>query len=167
MTESCGICQYLVSKYGPSPLAVRADEPEYAQYLNWLHHADATLTFPQTVVLRYSLLEPGKCDIAAADYAKWYLARLRLLDATLADGRQYLVGERFTIADICVGYALYVAQAFELKLDGNLLTQRYKPQTTAYLKTLLQRPAFLSCLSIQAASLSEYHRRNKEIRATQ
>jgi hypothetical protein len=55
MTESAGICQYLVERYGPSDLAVRGDEPDYGAYLNWLHRSDATLTFPQTLVLRLQL----------------------------------------------------------------------------------------------------------------
>ena len=35
------------------PLLVRPAEPDYASFLNWNYHADATLTFPQTLVLRY------------------------------------------------------------------------------------------------------------------
>ena len=50
MTESVAISQYLVEKYGPTDLQVKPDEEDYPLYLNWLFHADATLTFPQTVV---------------------------------------------------------------------------------------------------------------------
>lgn len=155
MTESSAICQYLAVKYGSSQLQIQADEPEYADYINWIHHADATLTFPQTIVLRYTLMEPGKCDAAAADYAKWYLARLRLLDSKLADGREFLVGGKFTIADICIGYALYVAKAFSLKIgSGELIADHYNPPTAAYLQRALQRPAFLRCLQLQNESLA-------------
>ena len=55
MTESVAMSQYLVEKYGPTDLRVMPDEPDYPAYLNWLFHSDATLTFPQTVVLRYKL----------------------------------------------------------------------------------------------------------------
>ena len=55
--ESAVICQYLAERYGP-PLSVRPDEPGYGSYLNALHFGEATLTFPQTIVLRYSRLEP-------------------------------------------------------------------------------------------------------------
>ncbi|MCZ6501924.1 MAG: glutathione S-transferase, partial [Gammaproteobacteria bacterium] len=58
MTESAGICQYLVDKYGPHSIGMSVDEAGYGEYLNWLHRSDATLTFPQTLVLRYSRLEP-------------------------------------------------------------------------------------------------------------
>jgi glutathione S-transferase len=58
MTESSGICHYLGTKYGPTPLVVGLDEPAYGAFLNWMYFSDATLTFPQTLVLRYSQLEP-------------------------------------------------------------------------------------------------------------
>ena len=35
------------------------------------------------------------------DYGKWYIARLRLLDNALADGREFLCCGRLTLADIC------------------------------------------------------------------
>jgi len=58
MTESSGICHYLGTRYGPTPLIVGLDEPAYGAFLNWMYFSDATLTFPQTLVLRYSQLEP-------------------------------------------------------------------------------------------------------------
>ena len=82
------IPQYITNKYRPhSSLAVVPTEDGYGDYLNWIAHADATLTFPQTVVLRYTLQEPGRADNAAIDYGKWFIARLRRLDNNLADGR--------------------------------------------------------------------------------
>ena len=110
MTESVGISQYFVDKYGPTDLKVNVKEDDYASYLNWLAHSDATITFPQTVFIRYTLQEPGVADKAAEGYKRWFLARLKLLEATLED-REYLCSGRFTIADICVSYALYLARS--------------------------------------------------------
>ena len=67
MTESVAISQYLEEKYGPSDLQVTPDEDDYPNYLNWLFHSDATLTFPQPVVLRYKLQEPGFADAAVEE----------------------------------------------------------------------------------------------------
>ena len=83
MTESAAIVQYLVTRYGPSALAVEVDDPAYGAWLNWLHFGEATLTFPQTLVLRYRRFEPGKAEVVADDYAKWFLARLRAVDRAL------------------------------------------------------------------------------------
>jgi hypothetical protein len=37
---------------GSGDLGVRPDEPDFGRYLNGLHFGEATLTFPQTLVLR-------------------------------------------------------------------------------------------------------------------
>jgi len=136
MTESSGICQYLVDRYGPTDLAVRPDESAYGEYLNWLHRSDATLTFPQTIVLRYTTLEPPERRLpqAVEDYSIWYLSRLRSVETALVD-REFLCADRFTIADIAVGYALYLGTT--LGLDD-----RYRDLTRAYLQRLMARPAF-------------------------
>jgi glutathione S-transferase len=135
MTESTGICQYLVERYQRYDFGLQPLHPEYGAYLNWLHHSDATLTFPQTIAMRYYFLEPTPEKQAVADdYSKWYISRLRRLDRHL-ESHEYLVDNRFTIADIAIGYALYLGRA--LKLDG-----KYKPQTAAYLQRLMNRPGF-------------------------
>ena len=86
MTESAAICQYLVTRYGPTPLAVETSEPDFGPYLNWLYFGEATLTFPQTIVLRYSLFEPPerRSEQVAADYSQWFLSRLRGVDAVVS-----------------------------------------------------------------------------------
>jgi glutathione S-transferase len=136
LTESSGICQYLVDRYGPHSIGVDRDEAAYPEYLNWLHRSDATLTFPQTIVLRYTKLEPPERRLpqAVEDYSIWFLSRLRSVEAAL-EGKDFLVADRFTIADIAVGYALFMGK--RLGLD-----QRYKPNCTRYLTKLMERPAF-------------------------
>jgi glutathione S-transferase len=120
MTESAAIVQYLATRNGPSQLSVEPGDADYGAWLNWLHHGEATLTFPQTLVLRYRVLEPEERRIpqAADDYARWFQVRLREgLARTLADGREWLVGGRFTAADICVGYALQLADTLGLAAE--------------------------------------------------
>ncbi len=137
MTESSGICQYLVDRYGPTDIGIAIDDPAYGDYLNWLYRSDATLTFPQAIVLRYTQLEPVERRLpqAAEDYSIWYLSRLRSVEQALADS-DYLVANRFTIADIAVGYALLLGES--LGLDA-----RYKPNCKRYLAMLLERPALI------------------------
>jgi len=116
MTESAGICEYLGVRYGPTPLALTPEEEDYGAYLNWLHRSDATLTFPQTLVFRYSALEPEerRQPQVVEDYRAWFLGRWRSVEAGL-DGRDYLCAGRFTMADICVSYALYFANTLGIK----------------------------------------------------
>lgn len=136
MTESAAISQYLVDRYGPTTLAVTRDEADYGNYLNWLHRSDATLTFPQTLVLRYTRLEPEERRIpqVASDYRKWFLARMRCVEDATAD-REFLCEDRFTIADICISYAIHLALSLDME---EVLT----PNVEKYWQGIIQRPAY-------------------------
>jgi glutathione S-transferase len=143
MTESAAICQYLATRYGPTPLAVAPDEPDYGLFLNWLHFGEATLTFPQTIVLRYSQLEPPERRLpqAVEDYSRWFLGRLRGIEAALADC-EFLCADRFTVADISVGYALMLTKY--IGLDKSV------PEiVAAYWQRLRQRDGFKRALGAQ------------------
>ena len=144
MTESAGICQYLVERHGPTPLAVAPSEADFGLYLNWLHRSDATLTFPLTLILRYALYEPPERRLkqAVGDYTQWFFSRLRSVEDAL-QGRDTLCAGRFTIADICVGYALVLAK--HLGLD-----YKFGPNTAAFLERITARPAYGRCLELQA-----------------
>ena len=139
MTESVAMCQYLVDLYGPTDLKVAIDEPDYHHYLNWLAHSDATLTFPQTVVLRYTFQEVGVADKAAEGYRRWFVARLKLLEKSL-DSREYLCSNRFTIADICVSYAIYLARTLQIE-------EAFKPNIKRWTDMLFERKAFQKAIA--------------------
>jgi glutathione S-transferase len=136
MTESAAIAQYLVTRYGPTPLAVGVDEPDYGAYLNWLHFGEATLTFPQTLVLRYTELEPEerRNPQVALDYSKWFFGRLRGVEAAVTKSDMLCAG-RFTAADISVGYALLLAQRIGL-------SREFGPAVAAYWRRLQAREGF-------------------------
>lgn len=137
MTESVAICHYLGEKYqSKNNLILSVADSDYGDYLNWLYHSDATLTFPQTLVLRYRTFAGKGCtqQQTADDYDAWFAARLTRLSEHLLD-HEYLCAERFTIADIAIGFSLHLATL--LQLDGH-----FSPQISAYLMRLKQRPAF-------------------------
>ena len=117
MTESAAICHYLGAKYGPSELVVRPEEEAFADYVNFLHMGEATLTFPQTIVLRYTRLEPPEKRVAQAaeDYRIWFLSRLKA--AASMCGERYVCADRFTMADISFSYALLLATTLGLQND--------------------------------------------------
>lgn len=151
MTESAAICHYLTTRHGPSPLAVAVDEPDYGAFLNWTHFGEATLTFPQTLVLRYARFEPPERQQpqVAHDYARWFLGRLRALEAALADGRPHLCAGRFTAADVAVGYAVMLASFIDLP-------QPLPGSVAAYWQQLTQRPAYARAQAAQhAAALAQ------------
>jgi len=126
MTESAAICQYLAARHSPRSLNVEPDEADFASYLNCLHYGEATLTFPQTLVLRYRYFEPqaSRQDKVAADYEVWFLARLKYIEHRLVN-RVWLCADRFTAADISVGYALLLASHLGLQEHFGSHTRDY------------------------------------------
>ena len=146
MTESAAICEYLAAKFGPGTLGVTVDDPGFGPYLNALHFGEATLTFPQTLVLRYTRLEPEarRNPQVAEDYAKWFIARLRGLDALLAKS-DFVAADRFTAADISVAYALLLAQ--NLGLDD-----RFSPSVSAYWARMQAREGFKRAKAAQKSA---------------
>jgi glutathione S-transferase len=136
MTESAAICQYLATRYGPSPLAVEPEEPSYGAFLNFLHFGEATLTFPEAVVLRYSRIEPEarRQPQVVEDYGRFFYGRLRMAEATLSNS-EYLCAGRFTAADISVGYALLLSHY-------NGLSEKLPDTVRAYWERLKAREGF-------------------------
>lgn len=112
MTESAAICERIAEG---TPLEVRRDEPDYWDWRNWLHRSDATLTFPLAIILRYTRVEPEERRLAqaVADYKAFFGGRARSIEAALGDGREWLVAGRFTIADIAIGYAAFLATTLD------------------------------------------------------
>jgi glutathione S-transferase len=147
MSESAAIVQYLATRYGAGELAVGVEDPAYGAWLNWLHFGEATLTFPQTLVLRYRTFEPGRADAAAEDYARWFLSRLKHVDRALAAG-DWLCAGRFTAADISVGYALLLANHLQLLEAASSAVQ-------AYWARLKARPGFQAAKRAQKLELAD------------
>lgn len=145
ITESAAICQYLAQCHGQGGLAVAPDESDYGAYLNWLHFGEATLTFPQTLVLRYRRFEPEarRLPQAADDYARWFLARTRAIGPVLDQG--YVCAGRFTAADIVIGYAFLLANRIGL---GEELPDPAK----AYWARLQQEPSYARAQAAQVAA---------------
>ena len=142
MTESAAILHYLGTRHGQAELVVGPQETGYDAYLNFMVMGEATLTFPQTIFLRYTMMEPEERRLpqAAADYAQWFASRLRAA-ATLM-GPEYVCAGRFTAADISVGYALQLATVLGL---GNT----FPPHVTAYFERLCLRDAYRRAQAVE------------------
>ncbi|WP_252258000.1 glutathione S-transferase family protein [Erythrobacter aurantius] len=144
MTESCAIAHYLATRSGYTDLAIAPGEPDYGEYLDYTYHADATITFPQTVYMRFAIFEKDKGWAEAGHaYAKWFHKRLVKIEERLK-GREFLCADRFTVADICVGYALILAESVGLD-DG------VPESLKAYRKRLTQREAYLKAFEREEA----------------
>jgi glutathione S-transferase len=149
MTESAAICEFIAMRHSLGDLAVAPDESDYGEYLNWVHFGEATLTFPQTLVLRYGRFEPIDRQLpqVVQDYSRWFLSRLRGVERKVSSHR-YLCADRFTVADVSVGYALMLA--------GYLgLSDRFPDAVRAYWAELQERDGFKKALAAQEKAAVE------------
>lgn len=115
ITESVAILQYLGTKYGPTPLVPRPEEPGYAEYLQFLVLGEASLAAGLTPFIRARFLAPEdqKDNWTLRNNAESFHKQLQLVDARLASS-PYLAGDHFTAADISVGYAIGFGTALGL-----------------------------------------------------
>jgi len=136
MFESGAIVEYLLEKYGKGRLAPAPGTTARAPFLQWVHFGEATALPPLADIVQHTFLRPEAERIPAiADDGRARMAGvLDVLDKSLA-GKQYLLGDEFTAADVMVGYALYLAKMLGLLSDKH-------PNLLAYMGRLEKRPAF-------------------------
>ena len=111
MVESIAIMEYLLARYGPSPLAPTSDDVAFAIYQQFLHMGEAGLAGPVNAIVATDILAP------AAERNNWtvswargiFESRLGLVTRQLAR-MPYIAGDGFTAADISVTYALEFAR---------------------------------------------------------
>ena len=99
-------------------------------------------------MLRYSVLEPPerRSEQVAADYARWFLSRLRGVGAVVSQQPTMCAG-RFTVADISVGFALMLAEF--IGLDA-----KFSPAVADYWQLLKERDGFRRAITRQDADPS-------------
>ena len=135
--ESVAITEYLADKAGDSRVVVVGDdEPDRPYYRDFLLMGEATLVAPLTQIVRYKVLQPPELRLPRVvdDGADIFIDRLKHIEARL-DGRDWLAGGRFTLADISVGYAVHLGELFRL-------AERMPARVRAYLERIQARPAF-------------------------
>lgn len=141
LRESVAIVLQLIDEHPESGLAPPVGTPERAAYYQWCVFACAELDpavmayFDNTMRPLEHMRPPGRPhDPAFAGYARDAFAdRARMLSHEL-EGREFLVGARFSGADILVGHSCFMATVTGL-IGGH-------PVLEAYLGRLHQRPAY-------------------------
>ena len=107
MVESIAIMEYLIARYGPTPLAPAPAEPGFPAYQQFLHLGEAGLMMPMymTRLSRVIAPEAERNDWTAREGVEIFKSRLALVTRQLAR-TPYLAGDTFTAADISVAYTL-------------------------------------------------------------
>jgi glutathione S-transferase len=127
ITENAAISMYLADRFASGRLAPRIDDPRRGTYLRW------TMFAP-------SVIEPAHMAKTngwqyRASQAGWgeYEAMLKSVDVALA-GRDYVLGETFSMADCVFGGAL----RFLTTMGGMPASDLVK----AYVERITSRPAY-------------------------
>lgn len=110
MVESIAIMEYLLGRYGPTPLAPDARDPTFPMYQQFLHLGEAGLAgFVFIAVVSEILAPEGEKDNWGARKALTLFEARRRLLARQLEKTSFMAGEAFTAADISVTYALEFA----------------------------------------------------------
>jgi glutathione S-transferase len=111
MVESIAIMEYLMARYGPTPLAPQALDADFPAYQQFLHLGEAGLAASMYFVSgARNIAPPDERDNWSARQAlDVFTTRLSLVTRQLAQ-TPFMAGERFTAADISVTYALEMAE---------------------------------------------------------
>lgn len=127
VTETVAICIYLADTFREAGLAPGLDDPDRGPYLRWMVFYAAC--FEPAITDHILQREPApRMQSPYADYA----TTLQTLQDQLAVG-PWLLGERFSAADVLWGKALQWVTGFKLVEET--------AQITAYIERVMSRPA--------------------------
>lgn len=134
IAETGAILTYLADKYSPGDLAPRPDDPARADYLRWMFFAAG-------------VMEPAfgekffKWDVPAHRVAWGNFADMERTVTDAVAGGPWLLGGRFTAADVLVGSNLHWGMLWKLfPADGAV---------AAYVGRCAARPALKRALSLE------------------
>jgi glutathione S-transferase len=140
ITEAAAIDLYLADRYALGRLAPRLDDPRRGTYLRWS-------LFAPSVIEPGSLAKAGNWE-ARPSAVGWgdYDAMIATIDHAVT-GRDYLLGEMFSMADVIFGGTLRFMTRFKM-LSAT-------PVVQAYLDRLAARPALQRADAKNAAIVQE------------
>ncbi len=137
--ESGAICNYIAQKLPEAKLLPQPDTKEAALCQQWIFWVVAELEQPLWSMGKHRFALPAEqrlpqmLEVAAFE---WQGPATVLADHL--DGREYMIGELFTVADIMVAHTLNCARGLEVPLGSDV--------TEAYLDRMIARPGFKKAL---------------------
>jgi glutathione S-transferase len=136
IAESGAIVDYLIRKYGAGRLAPKGEGAEHEAYLEWLHYAEGSAMLP--LMLNLYVMRLGDAGAPLKDRIDSETNNhLAYIEGAL-QGRDYIVGDSLTGADVQLSFVGEVARAF-----GRLANF---PAIAAWVERLHARPAFKRAL---------------------
>ena len=132
--ESMAINRYLADKYGKAPFwPAKAEDRGHAYQWSFWGMTEVEPHLIAVFLNRVMLPKEQRNEQAAANALEALRAPLKVLDSHL-NGRSYLLGSDFTVADLNVASVLMLAPMIQMDLSG-------VPTAKAWLEKCLGRPA--------------------------
>jgi glutathione S-transferase len=132
IAESGAIVDYLIRRYGQGRLMPAPDSPDFERYNEWLHYAEGSAMLPLLLNLYVGRLKEAGAPLHPRINSE-IANHLGYVDRAL-NGREFLVGDTLTGADIHMSFVAEMAREFD-KLGSY-------PDLSAWLGRLHARPAF-------------------------
>lgn len=136
VTETAAICAHVADRVPSPQLAPLPGTPERGAYYRWLVFSPGCIE--PAFVQKHTGIEIPK---STAGWGSYELV-MDVLDGAAGAAAPWLLGERFTMADVVIGAALHFGVAF------GMIEPR--PAFTAYVERCQARPAFQSALTLDA-----------------
>jgi len=132
IAESGAIIEYILDRYGGGRLRPGRESDDYVRYLEWMHYAEGSAMLPLLLRLYTGFL--GEAAAPLRPRIDSEIAGQLSYIADAVQGREFLVGDSLTGADIQVAFVLEAARASGLLQGYPVLEQ--------YLARLQARPAY-------------------------
>jgi glutathione S-transferase len=140
MFESAAICLYLADKFPEKKLAPAHGSPERAAYYQWMVYAMATLEPPVVQYFLHTRIYPeDKRSAAVVEDSKKQLGEIARVLTRALDGKEYILGEQFSAADVLIGSVMIWVKSMRLIEEH--------PVLQAYAARIEARPAYQRALS--------------------
>jgi glutathione S-transferase len=141
VAESGAIIDYLVRRHGEGRLAPLSTEPDYDDYVYWLHYAEGSAVTP--FIITPIAKGFGKMATPLRRRVDYEMnLNLSFIDRQLAD-RLYLLGSEFTAADIQMSFVgELAAAAVNMSQYPNIDTWVRRFQNRAAYKAAVTRGGF-------------------------
>lgn len=145
LTESAAICNYLAMRHPAAGLLPAEGTHERALVERWSYFAMTELEQPLWTITKHKIVYPESKRVPAIiDTALWEFAKTaKLLEQGLGE-REFIVGERFSVADILLAHCLSWAKAFKVPIESESLM--------AYGKRMWARPALARAVAREQAA---------------
>jgi len=135
LREAAAIALYLGDKAPERGLAPQVGSPQRALYYQWVVFSIASELLALSKIALHTRVLPEPSRVAAvADAGRSEWAEVARALRLGLDGRTFLLGETFSIADVMVGGTLWLANFLEVLSPH--------PELAAYFARVGERPAF-------------------------